>query len=423
MANLRNILKKRYAPLVDVVAPEKSMARAVPFRTEYKVGESYNFPVRFGLEQGITRNSDHTAATMNAAVDANRQVASLTGSEIAGTAEFSYGDMANLSKTKGDSDEAYDQAVGTKIIDLSDALSQHLDMDLVYGCGSSGLDNIGVVNAVAVAAAAGVVTVNLTRASMITGFWTDALGVQLDFYTAGGALVNTTGAMTVTGVDISKCRVQVTGAVADAAAVAATNVIHFYGGRTKSMVGIVPILSNTTSLFGIDAAVNPQWKATSYAVGGALTFDKVMEGLAAAADNGLEDGMDLWTTPRQWTDLMTDEAALRRHLGSEGNAKVKTGYKELEFHGPCGAVTIKTYRYLKQGISFALPKSGVHRIGSTDITFGLPGSKGNEFFYQELSSKLGASIRGYTDQAVVLEKPFHAVLFTGVQSAADVTPS
>lgn len=423
MANLQNLLKRRYAPLVNVVAPDKSMAKAVPFRKEYKTGEDYRFPLRFGLEQGITRSATHTAANLNAAVDADRQVASLKGSEIAGTAQFSYGDMATLSATKGDSDEAYDQAVGTKIMDLSDGLSQHLDMDLMYGCGSAGLANIGVVNAVAVAASGGVVTVNLTRASFIPGFWIEAKNAQLDFYTAGGSLVNTTGAMTVTGVDISKCRVQVTGATADAAAIAGTNVIHFFGARAKSMVGLEAILTNTTSLFGIDASVTPQWRSVSYPVGGALNFDKVMEGLAGLADNGLTDGVDFWCSPRQWTDLMTDEAALRRHLGDEGNGKVKTGYQELEFHGPCGVVTIKTYRYMKQGECLALPKKGVWRIGSTDITFALPGSRGNEFFYQELSTALGASIRGYTDQAVVVEEPFKSILYTGVASTADVQPS
>ncbi len=422
MANLQSILKRRYAPLVNPVAPTKSMAKAIPFRTEYKTGEDYRFPLRFGLEQGFTRNNDHTAATLNAAVEADRQVASLKGSEIAGTAEFSYGDMATLSKTKGDSPEAYDQAVGTKILDLSDGASQHLDMDLIYGCGTTGLANIGVVNAVAVAASLGVVTINITRASFIPGFWIDAKNVMLDLYTAGGALVNTTQALKVTGVDISRCRVQLTGATADAAAVAATNVIHFYGARTKSMVGIQAILENSTSLFGIDAAVTPQWRAVTYPVGGALSFDKVMEGLAALADNNVEDGVDLWVGNRAWTDLMTDEAALRRRLESEGK-KIKTGYQELEFHGPCGVVTIKTYRNMKQGLAVALPKSGVHRIGSSDITFGLPGSKGNEFFYQELPTKLGASIRVYTDQAVVIEQPFQSCLFSGISSAADVSPS
>jgi hypothetical protein len=424
MANLRSLLKRRYAPLVNPVAPEKSIAKAYAFETKLKTGEDYRFPLRFGLEQGFTRNADHTAATMNSAVDAVREVASLQGSEIAGTAQFSYGDMSTLAATKGDSDEAYDQAVGTKIMDLADGAAQHLDMDLLYGCGTSGLANIGVVNAVAVAAAAGVVTVNITRATFIPGFWIDAANAQLDFYTAGGALVNTTGAMTVTGVSESQCRVTVTGAVADAAAIAATNVIHFRGARTKSMVGIQAILENTTTLFGINAATYPQWRAVNYAVGGALSFDKVMEGLARLADHNLDGGVDLWVTNAGWTDLMTDEAALRRHLGSEGNGKVKTGYGELEFHGPGNnIVTIKTYRYLKQGLAIALPKSGVHRIGSNDISFALPGSKGNEFFYQELPTQLGASIRVYTDQAIVLDEPFKACLFTGVQSAADVTPS
>lgn len=423
MANLRSLLKRRYAPIVNPVAPEKSMAEAIPYKTEYKTGEDYRFPLRFGLEQGFTRNADHTAAPLNSAVSAVREVASLQGSEIAGVAEFSYGDMATLAATKGDSDEAYDQAVGTKITDLADGAAQHLDMDIVYGCGTTGLANIGVVNGLVAPAAGGVVQITLTRASFIPGFWIEALNAQLDFYTAGGALVNTTGAMTVTAVNESQCRITVSGAVADADAIVATNVIHFRGARTKSMVGIQAILENTTTLFGVSAATYPQWRAVNSAVGGALSFDKVMEGLAALADHGLTEGCDLWVGNRQWTDLMTDEAALRRHLDSAGNSKVKTGYQTLEFHGPCGVVTIKTYRYMKQGIAIALPKSGVHRIGASDLTFSLPGSKGNEFFYQEMPNALGASIRIYCDQAVVLDMPFQACLFTGIQSAADCIPS
>lgn len=423
MANLANMLKVRYSGLVNVVAPEKSIAKAIPFRKEMKLGERYEFTIRFGLEQGITRANTHTASDLNPAADAIREKAFLQGSEIAGTAEFSYGDMARLSATKGDSDEAYDQAVGTKILDLSDGLSQHLDMDLLYGCGTSGLANIGVVFGVPVASVGGVVTINLTRASFIRGFWTDALGAKLDAYTAAGVKVNATTVLTVTGVDVSRCRVTLSGLQAETNAIVATDVLHFQGARTQSMVGIQAILENSTTLFNIDASARPGWRAVNYAVGGPLTFDKVMEGLSLVADNGNTDGVDLWVTPAQWNDLMTDEAALRRHLGDEGNGKVKTGYQELEFFGACGTVTIKTYRYMKQGIAVALPKHGVHRIGSTDITFSLPGSKGNEFFYQELANKLGASIRGYTDQAVVLEQPFHALLLTGVASSADAQPS
>jgi hypothetical protein len=64
----------------------------------------------------------------------------------------------------------------------------------------------------------------------------------------------------------------------------------------------------------------------------------------------------------------------------------------------------------------------MHRVGSTDLTFTLPGSP-NEFFYRELDSQAGAEIRIYTDQAVVCESPYHVVEFTGVQNTADCVPA
>ena len=422
MANLQSLLKRRYAPLVNPVAPADTLARDIKFDTNHKTGEEYHVPVRLGLEQGFARSNTHTSVTLAAAVEAVREVAKLKGSEIIGSAEFSYGDMSQLSETKGDSDKAYDQTVGVKIMDLSDGASQHLEMDLLYGCGSAGLSSIGTISAIAVAASAGVVTVNISRASFIPAFWNDAANAQIDVYSTGGVKRNAIGNLTVTGVDPSRCRVQLTGAVADAAAVVATDVLHFAGARNNSMVGFQAISENTSTLLNINAAQYPQWRVTNYPVAGALNFDKVMEGAAISGDNGNCDGLTLYLNPRTWTDLMTDEAALRRHLDSSGD-KVKTGYKSLEFHGPCGVIAIKQHRYMKQGFALACPTSVCSRVGSTDITFSLPGSKGNEFFYQEMDNKTGARIRVYSDQGLICHKPFQMVWYTGLANTGDYIPS
>ncbi len=426
MANLQSLLKRRYAPLVNPLAPENTLARDIKFNTSHKTGEDYREPVRLGLDQGLTRSNSHTSVTLAPAVEAVREVASLKGSEIIGAAEFSYGDMSQLSESKGDSDKAYDQTVGVKIMDLSDGASQHLEMDLMYGCGAAGLANIGVISAIAVAASAGVVTINISRGSFIPAFWNEAANAQIDVYSPGGVLRNAVGKMTVTGVNASQARVQLTGAVADAAAIVANDVLHFAGARNNSMVGFQAISENTSTLFGISATQYPQWRVVNYPVGGALNFDKVMEGVTASGDNGNQEGLTLYLNPRTWTDLMTDEAALRRHLGDGGggtNDKVKTGYKTLEFHGPCGIIQIKQYRYMKQGHALACPTSQCNRIGSSDITFSLPGSKGNEFFYQEMDNKTGARIRVYSDQALLCHKPFQMVWFTGLTNTGDYIPS
>jgi hypothetical protein len=413
---------RQYGEIANPIPGEKTFAADIKFVPQnLRTGEDYRFPVRLGLEQGATYNTDHGAFSLNSAVDGDYQVANLEGAEIALRATLSYGEMSRLSQSKGRSSRAYDQGIGLKIANLTDAGEQHRDMNLWYGAGSSGLANIGVISAVAVAASSGVVTVNISRATFIPGFWQDFRNGSVDVYTSGGSQRNTNALLKVTAVDRDRCRVQLTGNTSDAAAVAANDVIFFRGGRASSMVGVQAICENSGSLFGISAATYPQWKAVQYAVGGSLSFDKVAEGLSAAADNGLSEGCTLYVNPRTWTDLMTDEVALRRYVG-ERSEKAKPGFNELEFVMNCGPVKIKPYRYMKQGLAFAIPTQEMHRVGSTDLTFTLPGSP-NEFFYRELDSQAGAEIRIYTDQAVVCESPYHVVEFTGVQNTADCVPA
>lgn len=420
--NTGALLMRQYGEIANPVPGEKTFAADIKFVSqELRTGEDFRFPVRLGLEQGATYNTDHGAFALNAAVDGDYQVAALEGAELAMRATLSYGEMSRLSQSKGRSSRAYDQGIGLKIANLTDAAEQHRDMNLWYGAGSSGLANIGVVSAIAVAASSGVVTINISRATFIPGFWQDFRGGSVDVFTAGGTQRNTNALLKVTGVDRERCRVQLTGNTTDAAAVAANDLLFFRGARAASMVGMQAICENSGSLFGISAATYPQWKAVQYAVGGTLNFDKVAEGLSAAADNGLSEGCTLYVNPRTWTDLMTDEVALRRYVG-ERSEKARPGFNELEFVLNCGPVKIKPYRYMKQGLAFAIPTQEVHRVGSTDLTFTLPGSP-NEYFYRELDGNAGAEIRCYTDQAIVAESPFHIVEFTGLSNTADCIPA
>lgn len=424
------LLKRQFGDAVNPIPSESTIASDISFvQDSKKTGEEYTFPVQLGLEHGVTFNSDHTAFTLANPVDGVWKRATLEGSEWIDRAQIAYGQAFKMSPNKGESSRAYGQAVGLTIANLMEAGETYRDAHLLYGPGSSGLVNLGVVNAVAVAASSGVVTVNFTRASWMAGFWQKMTGARFEFYTSGGSSHNPSGGYyTVTGIDVSKCRVTFTASNAptntEANTIAASDQVFFYGSRTKSMVGLQAIAENTGSLFGIDASVYPQWKAVSYAVGGALNFDKVMEGSSIVADNGLSDGATLYVCNKTWADLMTDEAALRRYVveGGSGSKTASVGFKKLSFESPAGALTIKTHQYIKQGLAFLVPTQECKRVGATDITFSAPGSK-NEFFWQELSGSAGFELRCYFDQAVVCTVPYHMVEFTGVSNTADQTPS
>lgn len=419
--NTAALLMRVYGDAANPLPSVNTLAADIKFDTAQKIGESFNFPVRLGLEQGATYNIDHSAYTLNSAVDGKYGNATLDSAELTVRANLSYGEMTKLSASKGRSSKAYDQGIGLKIANMLDGAEQRREMALWYGAGTSGLSNIGVINAVAVAASSGVVTVNITQASWITGFWQMAANVNVDVYSSGGTQRNTNAALQVTGVDPSKCRVQLTGNTSDAAAVQAGDYLFFYGGRTKQMVGIQAICENTGSLFGIDAGIYPQWRSISYSVGGALNFDKVSEGVSQAIDNGLEGSATLYVPTRAWSDLLNDEVALRRYMGTSGGT-AKPGFGKIEFEIGDVTVRIRTHRYLKQGLAFLLPLDTWHRIGSTDLTTTAPGNP-NEYFFRQLDGQNGAEIRCYSDQAVVCDTPYHTVMFTGLASSADNTPS
>jgi hypothetical protein len=84
---------------------------------------------------------------------------------------------------------------------------------------------------------------------------------------------------------------------------------------------------------------------------------------------------------------------------------------------------IRNHQFLKQGLSFGIPTQACQRVGSTDLTFSLPGTKKNEFFESEISDKNGKELRLYSDHGLLVEKPWHMIEFTGVVNSGDATPS
>ncbi len=416
----QSLLKDVLGSPVDLLPTEGSLAADIGFAEADRSGDRFEFPVHLQDEQGFTYNTDHEAFTLEDEVSGVEQTAFLDGSEIAGVAQIATGLMTKMSRSRGSSKQAYDQAMGRKIENLMKSAENRREISMLYGPGTTALADLGVVGTV-VSQASTTLVVFLTRASYSPGLWKQLIGAKFDFYTSGGTQHTANAAAQLTSINTTNHRLTFTKSASDTS-FAASDVITFRNSRAKSAVGLQAIADNTGTLFNIAGATFPQWRVEQYAVGGPLTFDKVIEGATQAADNGCDYGLNLYLNLRAFSDLMTDEAALRRHPDANPQKKQKVGYQELEFNGPCGRIMIKPHRYMKQGIALALPVEQCKRVGSTDLTFRAPGSK-NEWFFRELDTKMGCQIRCYSDQAIIIEKPFHAVQFTGVASTADIVPA
>lgn len=428
-ANTGALLKQVYGDLADPLAPEDSFARDVKFMTGKKIGREYYWPVRLGLELGVSFSLTHNAYALGEAVDAIYQDATVSGAEMTVRSQISYGQMSTLSESKGDSAKAYDQGVAIKILGMTQGHELFREMQLWWGPGSDAapVGNIGVVaNTGAInTPAAGQMYLTITRASFIPGFWQNYQNGLFDLYT-GSTKGNSNAALQVVGVDVQKCRLTVTGNATDIAALdndaSAGYKIEFHGAVANSMLGVEPIALTSGSIFGISNATYPQWKMITFAVNGVLTFDNVTGALSVAADNGLKRGGKLYLCNRTWTDLLNDEVALRRYFGDAMGGKASPGFKELEFITASGVITIKPYQYMKQGNAAFIPMDVWHRVGSSDITATLPGNP-NEFFFLQLPSNNGAELRTYSDQALIADFFYTSIWFTGIESTFDAVPS
>ncbi len=82
---------------------------------------------------------------------------------------------------------------------------------------------------------------------------------------------------------------------------------------------------------------------------------------------------------------------------------------------------IVTHKYMKQGQAWFIPPSKARRVGASELTFKLPGSK-NEWNWVETASA-ASEIRCYADQAVLIDRPDLCIQYTTISSTADAIPA
>jgi hypothetical protein len=110
--------------------------------------------------------------------------------------------------------------------------------------------------------------------------------------------------------------------------------------------------------------------------------------------------------------LMTDQAALREFDSSYKSDKMENGSKSLKFHSQNGMIEIVPSIYVKEAYAYIISTREFMRVGSTDVTFNLPGSQ--DKFFRELENAAGYELRAYTDQALFSMSPGVNVLITNI---------
>jgi hypothetical protein len=194
--------------------------------------------------------------------------------------------------------------------------------------------------------------------------------------------------------------------------------LRFYSAGTDGAdeaIGLDAIMLNTGTMFGINAATYSLWKANTSAVGGALSLAKIQAGVAVAAARGLAEDVDLYVNPSVWQSLSTEQVAYRMLDSSYSAKKAVNGFEALEFFSQNGKLTVMAHKYVKEGEAFMFPTDRAVRIGSSDVSFNIPGTDNGQIFIQNPTTA-GFTFRIFSQQSLLVTKPAVCVKFTGVTS-------
>lgn len=410
VADFNGLFKEAYADEILNLIPEASIiTKSTTFQGRDKMlGDAYNQPVVLRAEQGFTYAAPGSGAfTINPPITMQTKNAVVTGYQMLEKAGLDY-----ESVFKSSNKNSFMAAVDLSMENAMDSFGKRLELGLLYGQSATGL--MGVASATGATSTTTVLAA--ATGQWASGAWAGQEGATLDVFNASNVALNTLGAVTITSVDVVNKTLTVSAASADITAIDAGSptYVRFAGAAGNEMAGLDRILTNTGTLFGIDASAYALWKANTFAVGGtALTFAKLQQAVATAQARGLAEDVDVLINPTSWVDLLSQQAALRQYDSSYSAAKVDNGSKTIEFMSQNGIMRIHSHIYVKEGEGFILPFDRAVRIGSSEITFNIPGSMDGKIFQQQ-ANNAGFEYRVYTQQSLLVETPAKCVKLTGI---------
>lgn len=303
---------------------------------------------------------------------------------------------------------AFEKASKLIVANMLKSMYHRLEIQMIHGQSASGL---GIVESIAA------LELKIEDHEWAPGIWNGSKDAKIEVYDS--TLATNRGSATITSVDYAAKKISID---AVPAGTVATDVLFFKGAKGKEFLGIHEISQKSGTLFGINNATYDLFKGNTVNVGSnfsggeaVLSFAKVEEGIATAMDKGLgEESFTVLVSTRSWNNLLTEQAAKRMYDSSYSSAQLDQGAKALKFYGQNGEIKIMASTIVKEGYAHGLVEKDYARIGSSDVTFQIPGYEGE--FFRLLSDSHGVELRSYTDQALVCFRPATSVLFRYIKS-------
>ena len=411
VTTLDGLFKRIYADsLIDLIPKNARITKRVPFSQRSRLGDTYEQPVVLANEHGATY-----AAAGAGAFTLNTPIAMTTKNARVPSTQFvlrSRMDYEAASKASAGGERAFRQATELMVMSMMNSTNHRLECSMLYG--QTGLGKISTtVNASATSTVA-----TISDLTWAVGIWAGCENAKVELFESAGQVG--TASFTISSVDPVNKTITLTGSSADIiildADAAATGVgidIYWEGSYSADMNGIDKIITNTGSLFGINAASYNLWKGNTYASAGAITVAKLLASTTIAiGKGGLNEDVSAYISPTNFAVLNAEVYGKQEYDYSYKPKGVAGGVEGLKLWCQSGLMTIEPHSMVKDGEAFIGPVSTIKRIGSTDTTFNNPGV-GDKFF-RELTDSAGFELRNYFDQAIFIVEPAKWTKVTGI---------
>jgi hypothetical protein len=409
--DLTGLYKQVYATSIEDAVPAAAfLLKNVDFvEKEQQNGGFYNQPVILSHEQGWTYGAaGGSATTLNGSVSMTVPNAQIIANPVVGQFTLTY-DAAKRATAGGKT--AFRDAVGLQMENAMESGQKRQEFNFLYGQTAVALVNTNTsINSTAT-------RLSVKSGEWASGFWAGMQGARFDIYQSDGSTkINTNAPLSVVTSNASQTTVTFSStSSADITAVnnyvannANVSQLYFYGAVGNENPGLKAQLTNSGTLFGISAAQYDLWNGTVYDAGSAAFSMNVMQkAIAVAAAKGLDEEVDVLVNPDTFSDLINDQAALRRYATSI-NGTLENGAEKLSFFGQNGKVNIVPHIYVKNGDAFILPIKKLKRVGATKMTFDLPGTLKGQVFIQSATTA-SFEYRCYAQETIFIDTPARAV--------------
>ena len=398
VSTLNGLFKEVYADKLENLIPEGTkFMQKIPFSARKKeLGSLYHQPVVLGLEHGITyAGPTDDAFALDDAINGVIKDATVQGSQMMLRSRLG---IAAASRAASGEPKAFENATKFLVRNMLRSMARRLEVGMFYG--GVGIGEVGALP--------GGTDIQILTAEWAPGVWAGSEQMKVDIYDATSTTLR--GVAQVTSVDMDTRTITVD---AIPAGTVVTDKIYFKSAQGNEAAGIHKILTNTGTLFGINAANYTLWKGNELDLSSnPLSFARVQDAIARAVEKGLDSDVMVFVNPRTWSDLLTEQTALRQYDSTYKVGVAEAGHQEITFYGQNGKVEIIPSIYVKEGFAYVLCLEEMLRIGSTDITFRRP-DQGDTFF-RELENSAGYELRAYSDQALFCYAPGKNTLIKGI---------